>query len=374
MTPQPIPFLDLRPTQDRECVVAAICRVIDRGIFVLGPEVEGFEAEFAAATGASYAVAVNSGTDALALLLRAAGVGAGDEVITTAFAPAFTANAIVMTGAVPVFVDVEKHRPTLDPDLVGQAVTSRTRAIVPVHLYGQPVNLSAMAAVARSHGIALIEDCAQAHFATWQGAPVGTCGIGGAFSFYPTKNLGALGDGGAVVTNDAAIAERVRRLRNGGQAERNRHVETGVNSRLDEMQAAILRLRLSRLGDWTAERRRLAMAYARSLNPDVVALLPRDPGHVYHLFVVRSNNRDVLRAHLSSLGIGTLVHYPTPVPLQPAFHKANQTSYPNAERLSAQVVSLPLRPDLSEEQVLRVCAAVNAFRETKPTARLDDLG
>jgi dTDP-4-amino-4,6-dideoxygalactose transaminase len=360
-----IPFLDLRPTSDRELIDAAIRRVVDSGTFVLGPEVEAFEGEFAAASGASHAVAVNSGTDALMLLLRAAGIRAGDEVITTAFAPAFTANAIAMTGAVPVFVDVEAERAVLDPGRVTAALTSKTRAIVPVHLYGQPVNLEAIEALARTHNLALIEDCAQAHLATYEGRPVGNFGIGGVFSFYPTKNLGALGDGGAIVTNDATVADRVRRLRNGGQSERNHHVEPGVNSRLDELQAAILRARLTRLAAWTEERRRLAGIYFESLDPTVVSLPAMDTGHVYHLFVVRSVERDALRSHLSSLGVGTLVHYPTPVPKQPAFRTATSAGCPNAERLSAQVVSLPLHPNLSQQQVLRVSAAVNAFRHTE---------
>jgi len=361
MSQPAIPFLDLRVTEEREVLEAAIRRVIDRGVFILGPEVESFEGEFAAACGVSHAIGVNSGTDALALLLRSAGVGTGDEVITTALSPAFTALAIVMTGARPVFVDIEADRPTLDPGQVERAITPRTRAIVPVHLYGQPANLPAIAQMARTRGIALIEDCAQAHLATCEGRPVGTYGIGGAFSFYPTKNLSALGDGGAVVTGDASIADRVRVLRNGGQRERNWHVETGVNSRLDEVQAAILRTRLTRLAAWTAERRRLAMTYVASLDPAIVTCPPDDPGHVYHLFAVRSIHRDELRTHLASLGIGTLVHYPVPVPLQPAFVSSPAASCPNAARHCAQTLSLPLHPALGEPQVLRVCAAINAF-------------
>jgi dTDP-4-amino-4,6-dideoxygalactose transaminase len=340
---------------------AAIRRVIDRGVFVLGEEVEAFEAEFAAASNAPYAVAVNSGTDALALLLRTAGIGAGDEVITTALGPGFTAVAITMTGAAPVFVDIEADTPTLDPQQVECAITLRTRAIVPVHLYGQPANMRAISEIAVNRGLALIEDCAQAHLATCE-HPVGTHGLGGAFSFYPTKNLGALGDAGAIVTGDLTIADRVRQLRNGGQRERNCHVEAGVNSRLDELQAAVLRARLPLLAGWTAKRRHLAGIYRASLDPAIVTIPLDHPGHVYHLFAIRSIHRDRLRWHLSSQGIGTLVHYPVPVPMQPAFRSSTTVSrYPNATRYCEHVLSLPLHPGLGEEEVLRVCGAVNAF-------------
>ena len=231
-------------TEDRPDVEAAVRRVIDRGWFVLGPEVDAFETEFAVACGAAHAVGVNTGTDALMLALRGLDIGAGDEVITSPLTAAYTALAIRMAGATPVFADVDPVRATIAPRAVEAAITRRTRAIMPVHLYGQPADMTAIETIATRHGLAIVEDCAQAHLATSEGRPVGTIGVAGAFSFYPTKNLGALGDGGAIATRDEALAARIRRLRNGGQVDRYHHQEPGVNSRLDEVQAAVLRARL----------------------------------------------------------------------------------------------------------------------------------
>src|SRR5262245_45891777 len=249
-----IPFLSLVPGDDAADVRAAIDRVIARGWFVLGPEVDAFEREFAAASGAAHAIGVGNGTDAIALTLRALGIGAGDEVITSPLSAAFSALAVMMTGARPVFADVDPDRLTIDPRRIEDAVSPRTRAILPVHLYGQAADMAAIERIAVKHGLAIVEDCCQAHLAACNGRAVGTIGLAGAFSFYPTKNLGALGDGGAVVTNDRALADRLRRLRNGGQSSHYRHDEFGVNSRLDELQAAILRARLAYLPRWTARR------------------------------------------------------------------------------------------------------------------------
>ena len=356
----PIPFLALGPAEDRADIEAAIARVIDQGWFVLGPEVEAFEAEFAAACGARHAVGVNTGTDALMLSLRALDIGPGDEVITTPLTAAYTALAIRMAGAIPVFADIDRIRCTIDPAAVEAAVTPRTRAVIPVHLYGQPAEMPAIMAVAERHRLAVVEDCAQAHLATAGGRPVGTIGVLGAFSFYPTKNLGALGDAGAIVTNDAALAERLKRLRNGGQSERYRHVESGVNSRLDEMQAAILRARLPRLPGWTARRRALASRYRATLSSDAVTILPEcDSGHVYHLFTAHTPRRDALRSALAASGVGTLVHYPIPVHRQPAFADLRQSHCPEADAVSASVLSLPLHPALVEDEVDQVTRAVN---------------
>jgi dTDP-4-amino-4,6-dideoxygalactose transaminase len=358
----PIPFLALGPAEDRADVEAAIARVVERGWFILGPEVEGFEAEFAAACGARHAVGVNTGTDALMLSLRALDIGPGDEVITTPLTAAYTALAIRMAGATPVFADIDPVACTIDPSAIDAAVTPRTRAVIPVHLYGQAADMAAIMAVAGRHRLAVVEDCAQAHLATAAGRPVGVIGTLGAFSFYPTKNLGALGDGGAIVTNDAALAERLTRLRNGGQSERYRHVESGVNSRLDEMQAAILRARLPRLAGWTARRRAFAARYRRTLSPHVVEVRPeRDGGHVYHLFTVHSEHRDDLRQSLAASGIGTLVHYPIPVHRQPAFADLPPAHCPEADAVAATVLSLPLHPALSDDQVDQVAGAVNQF-------------
>ena len=338
---------------------AAITRVTERAWFVLGPEVEAFEQEFAQASGAPYAVGVGSGTDALALILRGLGIGAGDEVITTPLSAAYTAMAVVMAGARPVFADIDPERLTLSPAAAEAAITKRTAALLPVHLYGQPADLPALEALATRRGLALIEDCCQAHLATCHKQPVGTFGGAGAFSFYPTKNLGALGDGGAVITRDSSLADRIRRLRNGGQTDRYYHVETGVNSRLDEMQAAILRARLPLLGQRTAQRRSLAQRYRQALS-DARITVPRqvEPGHVYHLFPIRTLQRTALRARLLESGIETLVHYPIPISRQPAFSATSPTECPEAERAANEVVSLPLYPGLSIEAVDMVAEAV----------------
>jgi dTDP-4-amino-4,6-dideoxygalactose transaminase len=358
-----IRFMSLVPLgADAIAVREAIDRVVARGWFVLGPEVEAFEAEFAAASGAAHAVGVGTGTDAIALILRALGIGAGDEVITAPLSAAYSALAIMMTGARPVFADVDPQRLTLDPSAAERAVTSRTKAIVPVHLYGQAADLDGLAAVASRHRLAIVEDCCQAHLATANGRPVGTIGAAGAFSFYPTKNLGALGDGGAVITNDAALAERVRRLRNGGQTDRYHHESFGVNSRLDEMQAAVLRARLPRLSESTAQRRALADRYRAALDGAPVDIPPPvDPGHVYHLFVVRSRERDALQAHLASRGVETLIHYPVPITRQPALASERPAECPHTDRACAEVLSLPFSPALAEADVHRVAAAVSAF-------------
>ena len=370
MTPEAIPFIDLRPGEDQVAVRAAIDRVITRGWFVLGPEVEAFETEFAAAAGATHAVGVGSGTDAIALLLRAIDVRQGDEVIVPAVTAAYTGLAVLLAGATPVFADVDAETLTLDSASCEAAITPRTVAILPVHLYGQAADMPALQAIAEHHSIAIVEDCCQAHFATCAGVPVGTRAVGGAFSFYPTKNLGALGDGGAIITNDAAIADRVRRLRNGGQINRYVHAEAGVNSRLDDLQAAVLRARLPFLKRWTDRRRVLASTYrhllAGSARPEhgrgVTPLAHRDEGHVYHLFVVRSLERDALQAHLTASGIQTLIHYPVPLQQQPAFESLARSECPFASRATREILSLPLHPRLADKVVERIASAVDAFQ------------
>ena len=359
MTESPrVSFLDLRLREDAGAVRDAIARVMARGWYILGPELEAFEAEFAGASGTQFAVGTGNGTDAIALLLRAAGIAAGDEVIVPAITAAYTALAVIATGATPVIVDVDDETLTIDPAACAAAVSSRTRAIVPVHLYGQAADMTTVTALASRHNLTIVEDCCQAHLATWRGTPVGTFGVGGAFSFYPTKNLGALGDGGAAVTNDAAIADRIKRLRNGGQGDRYVHVEPGVNSRLDELQAAVLRARLPLLRDWTQRRRELALAYRRSLHAAVRPIAERDPGHVYHLFPVRTADRQALRASLTGAGIETLIHYPMPLNEQPAFAAFRPHECPVASRAARELLSLPLHPGLSETDLQTVVAAV----------------
>jgi dTDP-4-amino-4,6-dideoxygalactose transaminase len=354
-----VPFMSLVPQEDAPEVRAAIDRVIGRGWFILGPEVEAFESEFAAAMGAQFAVGVGTGTDAIALSLRALNIGPGDEVITTPLSAAYSALAVMMTGARPVFCDIDPERLTLDPRLVESAITPRTKAILPVHLYGQAADMSALEAIARRRNLVLVEDCCQAHLATERGRPVGTIGIAGAFSFYPTKNLGALGDGGAIVTNDRDLATRLKRLRNGGQVDRYQHLEFGVNSRLDDLQAAVLRARLARLPHWTERRRALAARYRAALADSSVRVpAEQDSGHVYHLFVVRSTARADLQAHLASHGVETLIHYPLPIPRQPALAATNPADCPLASQACDEVLSLPLHPALSEDDVDLVAATL----------------
>jgi dTDP-3-amino-3,4,6-trideoxy-alpha-D-glucose transaminase len=356
-----LPFVDLRLHDDADDVRAAIERVLTRGWYVLGPELEAFETEFAQASGARLAVGVANGTDAIALLLRAAGIGRGDQVIVPALTAGFTGLAVFAAGATPVIVDVEPGTLTLDAEACAAAMTPRVKAIVPVHLYGHPADLERLRSFASANGLALVEDCCQAHLATYAGTAVGTSGSGGAFSFYPTKNLGALGDGGAIITNDADIAEQVRRMRNGGQSPRHHHVEPGVNSRLDELQAAVLRARLVRLPAATRRRREIGRLYRRLLTPAVTIPLERDAGHVYHLFPIRSRQRDALRAHLLAAGVETLIHYPLALSDQRAFADCVPAPCPVAATAAAELLSLPLEPRLSDEQATRVVEAVNGF-------------
>jgi dTDP-4-amino-4,6-dideoxygalactose transaminase len=354
-----VAFNRLTLGEDAADVRAAISRVLESGWFVLGPEVDAFEAEFAAASGAPFAVGVASGTDAITLILRALDIGPGDEVITPPLSAAFSALAVLLAGARPVFADIDPDRLTLDPTAIDAAVSARTRAILPVHLYGQPADMTAIAAIAARHGLALVEDAAQAHLATCEGRPVGTIGVAGAFSFYPTKNLGALGDGGAVLTRDAALAARIRRLRNGGQSTRYHHQEPGANSRLDEVQAAVLRARLPRLAGWTARRRAIAARYRAGLTTRALEVPPElDSGHVYHLFPVLAPDRTAVQAHLASRGVDTLVHYPIPIPRQPALRAAEPRQCPVADRVCSQVLSLPMYPSLSDVEVDRVIGGV----------------
>jgi dTDP-4-amino-4,6-dideoxygalactose transaminase len=302
---------------------------------------------------------VGTGTDAIALALRVLGIGPGDEVITTPLSAAYTALAVMMAGARPVFADIDDERLTIDPRAIEAAITPRTAAILPVHLYGQPADMRAIAAIAERHGLAIVEDCCQAHLATCGGRPVGSFGVAAAYSFYPTKNLGALGDGGAVTVNDATLAERLRRLRNGGQRTRYHHDEFGVNSRLDELQAAILRARLAFLPEWTRTRRALAAAYRVALQGTPVRVPAElDEGHVYHLFVVRSAARAELQDALRARGIDTLIHYPVPIPRQPALVSETPAQCPVADRACGELVSLPLYPSLAPEAVEEVAAAI----------------
>ena len=355
-------FNALTPTDDASAVKAAIDRVVASGWFILGPEVAAFESEFAAMCGVAHAVGVGTGTDAITLILRGLGIGPGDEVITSPVSAAYSALAIMMAGARPVFADIHPDRLTLDAAATAAAVTSRTRAILPVHLYGQPADLRCLESVAQRHSLALIGDACQSHLATSEGQPIASIGVASAFSFYPTKNLGALGDGGAVATNDSALAERVQRLRNGGQTTKYHHVEPGANSRLDELQAAILRARLPFLGRWTDRRRAIAAAYREGLRGARVTVPgEHDSGHVYHLFPVLSADREALQKHLAGAGVETLIHYPVPITRQPALASTNPAECTVADRVCAQVLSLPMYPSLTDTAVRQVVSAVQRF-------------
>ena len=359
-----IPFNNLRPVHaalELE-LQEAIARVIRSGWFVLGPELEAFEAEFAAWTGSGYAVGVASGTDAIELALRAAGIGAGDQVITVAHTAVATVAAIEASGATPVLVDIDPITFTIDPAAAAAAITPRTRAIVPVHLYGQAADLTALSALASAHDLVLIEDCAQAHGATHAGRLVGSFGSLAAYSFYPTKNLGGCGDGGAVTTNERRLQERLRSLRNYGQTTRYSHAERGINSRLDELQAAILRVKLRHLATHNDERRRLAAAYSSCLSDVGLPATRAGDGHVFHLYVVRHPLRDAIRLRLEEEGIGTLIHYPVPVHLQPAYRdlRLPPGSLPATEAAAREIISLPLYIGLATADVDVVSARVSA--------------
>jgi len=355
-------FNALRPGEDADAVAAALARVVASGWYILGPEVEQFEAELASACHAPHAVGVGTGTDAITLILRALDIGPGDEVITPPLSAAYSALAVMMAGATPVFADIDPQRLTIDPQAAAAAITPRTRALLPVHLYGQSADMTPLLALAEQHGLALVEDCAQAHLCTSEGRPVGTMGIAGAFSFYPTKNLGALGDGGAVVTRDATLAQRLRRLRNGGQTTRYHHEEAGANSRLDEIQAAVLRARLPYLANWTARRRQIAQTYRAGLAGTSVHVPPLcDDGHVYHLFPVLTSDRTAFQAHLLAQGVETLIHYPVPIPRQPALSSLHPRQCAVADRICGEVCSLPMYPSLSDQEVDRVIASVRSF-------------
>ena len=361
-----IPFNQLKPLHDSLAheIAVAMRRVADSGWYILGPEVEAFEREFAAYHGVAHAIGVASGTDAIELALRAADIGKGDEVISVAHTALATVAAIERAGATPVLVDIDPRTFTLDPKQVERAINSRTRAILPVHLYGQPADMHALKSIADERGLCLIEDCAQAHGAKYAGRLVGAIGHMGAFSFYPTKNMGAYGDGGAVITDDAELAGRLRRLRNYGQTSRYQHATRGINSRLDEMQAAILRVKLRHLEAHNERRREIAGLYNEHLRGVTTPFAADDRRHVYHLYVIRDSNRDGLMADLSGKGIGTLIHYPVPVHLQESHRDLGLGigSLPETEAAAREILSLPLYIGLSDEAVLHVCAAINEFR------------
>ena len=345
----------------------AIQRVLDHTGFILGEEVRSFEQAFASYVGAEAAVGVASGTAALHLALQACGVGPGDEVITTAHTFIATAEPISNLGATPVFADIDPETFNLDPGQVEAAITPRTKAILPVHLYGRPAPMDDLLEIARRHGLRVIEDAAQAHGARYRGRPIGSIADLACFSFYPGKNLGAYGDGGAVSGNDAELIARVRKLRDHGRSTKYEHDEIGYGERLDALQAAILGAKLPHLDDWTEARRAHARRYSSLLAETDVTTPAEDPAdrHVFHLYVVRSTRRDALLQHLKGAGVGAGVHYPVPLHRQPAYvaRGAGDVSLPHTERAAREVLSLPLYPELTGGQIETVADAVASFAE-----------
>jgi dTDP-4-amino-4,6-dideoxygalactose transaminase len=364
-----ITFLDVaagyRELQDE--LDAAYRQVMEAGWFILGRETSDFEAEFAAYCGVEHCVTVGNGLDALHLSLRALDVGPGDEVIVPANTFIATWLAVTYAGATPVAVDPDPQTLNMDPDRFTAAITPRTRAVIPVHLYGQPANMTAIRAIAEAHGLKVIEDAAQAHGASFDGRRAGSLGTCACFSFYPGKNLGCFGDGGAVTTGDAALADRLRLLRNYGSREKYHHDVAGINSRLDELQAAFLRVKLRHLDEWNRRRSTLTASYRHALGDVPGMILPvvaagAEPA--WHLFVVRHQRRDDLQRHLARWGVGAQVHYPIPPHMSRAYAGGGWAGgpLPVAERLASEVLSLPIGPHLSDADVRDVCAAVRAFQ------------
>ena len=355
-----IPLVDLKAQYAtiKPEIDAAIARVLAETSFIMGPEVEAFDREFAAWIGAPHAIGVSSGTDALHLVLRALGVGPGDEVITSSMSFVASAEAIVMAGATPVFADIDPRTYNIDPGRIAERITPRTKVLMPVHLYGQPADMDPILELARDRGLSVVEDAAQAHGARYKGRPVGTLGDAGCFSFYPGKNLGAYGDAGAVTTTRADIAERVRMLRDHGRRSKYEHFIDGYGNRIDALQAAILRVKLRHLTAWTEARRRIAGAYASTLRAAGVAPthVPEWAEPVWHLYVVRVKGRAAAQAALKSAGIDSGVHYPIPLHRQPVYARLGYApgSLPVAEQAADEVLSLPIYPELPDGIVGRV--------------------
>lgn len=365
-----IPFVDLKcnsPKIRRE-ITAAVEQAIDDGQYILGDQVAAFEHSFARFCGGKHGIGLGNGTEALHLTLRALGIGPGDEVITAANTFVATALAIAYVGATPVLVDVDPNDYLIDVDLIEQAITSRTKAIVPVHLYGQPVDMPAILEIAAKYNLPVVQDACQAHGALIGDKPLAAFGTAACYSFYPSKNLGAYGDGGMTVTNDNALAERIRMLRNYGQRSKNDYEMMGYNSRLDTLQASILAVKLRYLAEGNELRRAAAERYRTVLADQPDLILPYErPGvkHVYHLFVVQHPQRDELAAHLQRSGVQCGIHYPTPIHQIVSFESSRTVpeGVPIATRLAGRILSLPMFPEISAEQIDCVCNAMNAFTQ-----------
>lgn len=363
-----IPFLDLQPAhvEVRGDLDAAYARVMQSGCFLLGPELEAFEREYASAVGTAHCIGVANGLEALQLALMARGIGPGDEVIVPAHGYIATWLAVTHAGAMPVPCECDERTYNLDPRRLAGSITPRTKALIPIHLYGQTADMAAINDCAQAHGLFVLEDAAQSHGARCRGRSSGALGHAAGTSFYPSKNLGALADAGAITTDDGDLAERIRHLRNYGAKVRYRNEYVGLNSRLSELQAAFLRAKLPWLATWNHRRRVLAKQYLAGLAGVGDLVLPTVPDWaepVWHLFVVRTPRRDALQAHLAARGIGTLVHYPTPPHLAKAYRSlgARPGDFPLAERLAAEVLSLPISPHLTPTQVEAVCDGIRGF-------------
>ncbi len=358
-----VPFVDLKSLhrEIEDELQQVFCRVLNSSAFVLGPEVKQFEKEFAEYTGTAHCVAVNTGTAALHLVLASLGVGPGDEVITVPHTFIATAEAISAVGARPVFVDIDETSFTMDPKLLEAVITTRTRAIIPVHLYGQTADMDPILEIANRHDIPVIEDACQAHGAEYKGRKAGSLGIAGCFSFYPGKNLGACGEGGAVTTNDAALARRIEMWRDHGSTKKYEHAFPGLNLRMEGLQGGILSVKLKYLDRWNSQRREAAAQYAEILADSTGITLPTemaDCHHVYHLYVIQADNREQLREQLTSAGIESGLHYPIPLHLQEAYRCLNyqRGDFPVSERVASRILSLPMYPGISTDAVERVAS------------------
>ena len=360
-----VPFatFDRMHAQVREEMLAKMREVYDKGQFIQSEECAAFEREFAAYCGTSYCVGCANGLDAIQLILRGFDIGSGDEVIIPSNTFIATALAVTYTGATPVLVEPDEKTYNLAEAGVEQAITPRTKAIIAVQLYGQSADMDPIIAIARRHGLKVIEDAAQAHGATYKGRKVGSLADAAAFSFYPGKNLGALGDGGAVVTDDAHLADKVRALGNYGSSEKYHHVYKGFNSRLDEIQAGMLRIKLRHLDQWNAARQKIAQQYLQQIQNEKIVLpqVGENRTHVWHIFAIRTQERDALRAYLAQRGIGTLSHYPVAIHNQPAYRELQHGPLPLAEKIAAQELSLPMYYGMTDAEIRYVTDAINAF-------------
>jgi len=363
-----VPFVDLKKQYDhlKTEIDQAIQRVIEETAFIKGKYVAEFEKTYAEKYGVNHCLGCANGTDAIYIALKALGIGAGDEVITVANSWISTSETITQTGAKPVFVDIEPDYYTIDPKKIEEKITGRTRAIIPVHLYGQPADMDAISELCGKHGLFLIEDTAQAHFAEYRGQKVGTFGDVATFSFYPGKNLGAYGDAGAIITNDEDLAEKMRMFANHGALKKHDHQIEGINSRLDGLQAAILSTKLPHIQEWNEQRRNNAMYYKELLSDVDEISLPQirtAAKHIFHLFVIRVEQRDLLQRYLTNAGISTAIHYPTALPFLPAYRYLNhsEVDFPVAAKYQRQILSLPMFPELTHQQIEYVSEHIKKF-------------